>query len=109
LWLNSALGLILMLSYRVPTEGPWIQFKKPSLNIVPVVNPTTLKPPQKAVLVKAYDSLCGEKLRPLSEMREDPVRVQIDAAVEKALGFPALGFVRDMLAVEPIISAKPLY
>jgi hypothetical protein len=108
LWLNSTLGLVLMLSYRVPTEGPWIQSKKPSLNIVPVLNPTMLKAAQKAVLVKAYDSLCAEKLRPLSEMREDTVRADIDAAIEKAVGFPTLDVVRDLLAIEPIISAKPL-
>ena len=43
-----------------------MQFKKPSLNIVPVLNPMALKPAQKAVLVKAYDALCGETMKPLS-------------------------------------------
>ena len=28
-WLNSTLGIISLLSYRVPTEGSWVKFKKP--------------------------------------------------------------------------------
>ena len=101
--------MILMFSYRVPTEGPWVQFKKPSLNIVPILNPQGLKSGQKAALVKAYDALCVETLLPLPEMHIDQTRIAIDKAIEKALGFPDLDAIRRMLAAEPIVSGKPLY
>jgi hypothetical protein len=101
-------GMILMLSYRVPTEGPWVQFKKPSLNIVPILNPQELKAGQKAALVKAYDTLCGEALLPLPEMHSDPTRIAFDKAIEKALAFPDLSEIWAMLAAEPIVSANPL-
>lgn len=109
LWLNSTLGLILMFSYRIPTEGPWVQFKKPSLNIVPILNPHGLKAGEKNALVKAYDALCRETLLPLPEMHADQTRIAIDKAIEKALGFPDLEAMRRMLAAEPIVSGEPLY
>jgi hypothetical protein len=108
LWLNSTPGLVLFCMYRVPTEGPWVQFKKPALSIVPVLNPAALKATRKKILVEAYDRLSQATVQPLTEMHSDGVRIAIDAAIQNALGFPDLDDIRRMLAAEPIISAKPL-
>jgi hypothetical protein len=41
-------------------------------------------------------------------MHSDSVRIAIDAAIQKALGFPDLDDIRRMLGAEPIISGRPL-
>ena len=38
LWLNSTLGLLLLLAHREETEGAWIDFKKPILAKLPVLD-----------------------------------------------------------------------
>jgi hypothetical protein len=106
LWLNSTLGLILFCMYRVPTEGPWVQFKKPLLKMVPVLNPDGLKTRQKKKLVDAYDRLSQATMQPLTKMDSDIVRIEIDTAIQKALRLPDLDDIRRMLAAEPIISGK---
>jgi hypothetical protein len=108
LWLNSTLGLILFCMYRVPTEGPWVQFKKPSLGVVPILNPAGLKVSQKKILVDAYDQLSEATVQPLTEMHSDKTRIAFDTAIQKALGLPDLDDIRRMLAAEPIISGKRL-
>jgi hypothetical protein len=108
LWLNSTLGMILMFSYRVPTEGPWVQFKKPSLNIVPVLDSQGLNATQRAALVRAYDTLCRKTCLPLPQMQSDTTRIAIDAAIREALQFPAFDEIRRSLAIEPIVSGQPL-
>ena len=35
LWINSTLGILLAVGHRVPTQGPWVQFKKPVLAALP--------------------------------------------------------------------------
>jgi len=57
LWLNSTLGLLILLSHREETEGAWIDFKKPVLSEMPVLNVGSLAPTQMDRLVKAYDTL----------------------------------------------------
>ena len=109
LWLNSTLGMILMFSYRVPTEGPFIQFKKPSLSIVPVLDPRSLASAQKKILVDAYDDVCRKNLGRLSEAGSDTARMGIDKAMQEALELPNIETIRQLFADEPVITAKPLY
>ncbi len=42
IWFNSTLGILAALTSRVPTRGPWVQFKKPVLREVPVLNPDSV-------------------------------------------------------------------
>jgi hypothetical protein len=104
LWLNSTLGLLMMIGHRVPTRGAWVQFKKPTLKELPVLNISALTETQKKQLASAYDALAEKELGPIAEMAGDPARSAIDAVFAKALDIPALDDLRDELAQEPIIS-----
>jgi hypothetical protein len=107
LWLNSSLGLLSMIGHRVPTRGPWIQFKKPTVELLPVLDPRALDHAQQARLAAAYDSVSEQGLLPISKIATDLVRAAIDQAVSTVLGLPDLGFLRSMLGQEPIICDQP--
>jgi hypothetical protein len=109
LWLNSTLGLVTLLSYRVPTRGPWVQFKKPLLQQVRVLDTRQLSPQQLQRLVDTYDQLANTNLLPLSEMGEDKTRALIDAAIAGALGLPPLDELRKSLGRESVVCGAPLY
>lgn len=108
LWSNSTLGLILLLAHRQETRGAWIDFKKPVLSALPVLDLGGLSGGQLAQLAAAYDEVCREGLRPFPEMDRDPVRARIDAAIEKALGLPDFSILRQLLAREPVVCLKRL-
>ncbi|MCX5888158.1 MAG: hypothetical protein NTY36_01735 [Deltaproteobacteria bacterium] len=106
LWLNSTMGLLLVLANRQETRGAWIDFKKPVLEALPVLDLGGLNAGQLGQLAGAYDEVCREELRPFPEMAKDPVRARIDAAVEQALGLPDVSVLRVMLAREPVVCLK---
>ncbi|HUT55788.1 MAG TPA: hypothetical protein VM658_20525 [bacterium] len=109
LWLNSTLGIIEAAFLRVQTQGPWVQFKKPILLSMPVLNVLKLSPKRISALVSAYDEICDQELMPLSQMDRDPVRKKIDAAISRALGLPSIAVLSGLLASEPVICGRPLY
>lgn len=106
LWLNSTLGILLVLASRQETRGAWIDFKKPVLEALPVLDLGGLSAGQLGQLAAAYDEVCRDELRPFPEMAEDPVRARIDAAVAQALGLPDFSGLRVMLAREPVVCLK---
>lgn len=108
LWLNSTLGLLLVLANRQETEGAWIDFKKPVLATLPVIDLGALTPDQLTVLASAYDEVCRENMQPFPQMAADPVRARIDAAVAEALGLPDFSVLREMLAREPVVCLQRL-
>lgn len=108
LWLNSTLGLLVAIGHRVPTRGPWIQFKKPTLNDMPVLDVTALPHKRLALLTKAYDRAANSEVAPFYCLPDDPVRLHIDAAIEAALDVPPLAALRHSLVAEPIVSNQPL-
>ena len=89
LWLNSTLGLLLMIGHRVPTRGPWVQFKKPVLENLPVLDVTNLSGKQLDQLAGAYDTLAVQPLEPIPAMDADPVRQGIDDAICRVIGLPS--------------------
>lgn len=104
LWLNSSLGILSLVAARVDTEGAWVDLKKPILGAVPVMNPTALTARQRRRIVRAYEDLSGSILRPLPQMDEDDVRLQIDAAITGALDIvDDLTELRRMFSVEPLV------
>lgn len=108
LWLNSTLGLCLVLTKRQETEGAWVQFKKPIWTAMPVLDVRALSAEQLAALADAYDRICDKPLQPFPRMADDEVRAEMDAAIAAALGLPDYGVLRTMLAREPVVSMQRL-
>jgi len=108
MWLNSTLGLLILFSHREETQGAWIDFKKPVLSEMPVLDVRRLTPQQIRQLVNAYNALGNQALLPFPQMASDPVRQAIDAAISKVLGLPDLSILRKLLAQEPIVCLRGL-
>jgi hypothetical protein len=107
LWFASTLGLVTMIAHRVPTEGAWVQFKKPTIERLPVLNVGALSEPQLAQLAACYDTVALEELDTLPNIAVDATRAEIDSVVARVLGLPPLAALRAELALEPIISLRP--
>ncbi len=103
LWLNSTPGIISLLSCRVSTEGSWVQFKKPVLEQLLVLDVRKLLPEQIQQLVEIYNQAARTELLPLSKMLSDNTREIIDNAIADVLGLPSFDMLRQSLAREPMI------
>jgi hypothetical protein len=106
LWLNSTLGLTILLAHRIETEGAWMKFRKPVLEGMPVLSVGGLKAKQLTSLSKTYDNLCNKEILPFPHMAHDPVRKAIDEAISNTLGLPDIAVLREMLAREPVVCLK---
>ena len=107
-WLNSTLGFLTLLVNRVETRGAWVDFKKPTLKALPVLNVDTLDASALVTLVAAYDANVGADLQALPHMETDATRAALDGALSSALGWPDLAPLREMLAREPVVCLRPL-
>jgi hypothetical protein len=107
-WLNSTLNLLILLANRQETRGAWVQFKKPVLSGLPVLDLSSLSEDQLCILSQAYDEVADQPLGTFPEMDRDPVRAKIDAAVAEALGLPDFSILRELLAREPVVCLKRL-
>ena len=103
IWFNSTLGLIMLLGHREETQGAWVDFKKPTLLSMPVLDVRKIREQQLKRLAGAYDELAGKNVQPLPEMHNDPVRAAMDKAVAQALHLPDLSSLRELLAREPVL------
>jgi hypothetical protein len=103
LWLNSTLGLLILLGHREETRGAWVGFKKPVLEDMRVLDVSKLSAKSKSRLAQAFDKLASSPLRPFPEIADDPIRAVIDEAVADALNLPDFGILRELLAREPIL------
>jgi hypothetical protein len=108
LWLNSTFGLLILFATRDETRGAWVDFKKPSLGAMPILDLRTLSPEQLKILADAYDRVCEKPLQPFPQMADDDVRAEIDHAIAQALGLPDFSILRTMLGREPVVSMKRL-
>jgi hypothetical protein len=108
LWLNSTLGIIILLANREETRGAWIDFKKPILESLPVLDLDRLSSQQVKKLAFAYDQISMQTLEPFPHMATDKVRAAIDAAIADALGLPDLSVLRTLLAQEPVVCLNRL-
>jgi len=107
LWLNSTLGILLLLAARVETEGAWIKLKKPILEEMGVLNALHLTRRAEQQLCRAYDEVSTDQIQSLPAIGVDPVRARIDTAIADALSLgDSLDRLRKMLAREPIISMR---
>jgi hypothetical protein len=108
MWLNCTLGLLLLLGHREETEGPWVDFKKPVLQAMPVLDPRAVTTEGRHGIAKGFDNLAKQELLPFSLMAQDEVRRELDGVLEQALGLPDLSVLRGLLAQEPILTLRPL-
>lgn len=108
LWLNSTIGIFLLVANRVETMGAWVTFKKPTLHALPVLDVRRLTKRQRQKLEKAFDELSDKPLLPLSRLADDAVRKAMDDAISSTLGLPDLTDLRKRLALEPVLTLKPL-
>lgn len=108
LWLNSTLALFLLLIHRQETEGAWVDFKKPVLEGMPVLDIPSLPSAQRQSLADAYDRISNSVLLPFPEMAHDPTRAQIDATIQQVLGLPDFAILRELLSREPVVCLQPL-
>jgi hypothetical protein len=108
LWLNSTLGLFLLIANRLETHGAWVKFKKPTLHNLLVLDVRKLKDAQLRQLTNAFDRLADVPLHPLPQMADDEGRAAIDEAISQVLGLGDLTKLRRTLAREPIITLEPL-
>ncbi|MER9559380.1 hypothetical protein [Mesorhizobium sp. M0323] len=108
MWLNSTLGILTLVAHRVPTEGSWVQFKKPTIENLPILDVRSLSERQLTQLAGSYETLASMDLRTIPNMADDPVRKAVDEAFAKVLGLPSLDNLRAELAAEPVICNRPL-
>jgi hypothetical protein len=108
LWLNSTLGLLVLFANRAETRGAWVDFKKPTLQNLPVLNLGELSPSQLKHLGEEFNRIASRELQPLSGIATDGTRKMIDDAICTLLGLPDLTPLRRQLSLEPILSLEPL-
>jgi len=106
LWINSTLGTILLLSTNSETEGSWMQFKKPVLGKLPILDPTQLKPEQIKEFTQLFDNISGMTFLPWKDANQDQTRKKLDTEISRILKIPPIDYFREMLIREPIISSK---
>jgi hypothetical protein len=107
LWLNSTLGLLTSIAHRIPTEGAWVQFKKPTIEALPVLDVSALSRDQIGQLAGVYDTIVTNEFDTIINMANDPVRSDIDHSFSQILSLPPLNELRAELANEPIIKLRP--
>jgi len=103
IWLNSSLGILILIGQREETRGAWVEFKKPSLLSMPVLDVWSLSADNLRKLAEVYDQVADNSLLTLGEMDCDTTRRAIDEALGEVLGLPDLSILRNLLAREPII------
>lgn len=108
LWLNSTLGIIQLLSVRTETEGPWIEFKKPNLESLYILDPRKLNSDQIGRLIQLYETVSNRDLHNIGDLRNDETRALIDETLASILNLPNYRRIRELLAREPIVSLRSL-
>jgi type I restriction-modification system DNA methylase subunit len=108
LWQNSSLGLCLLAMNRIVSEGSWVQFKKPSLQLLPILNVDALEESQLHKMATHYDGISKLEFASFSKMTDDDVRTAADLAVATTLGLPDLTPLRELLSLEPVFTNKSI-
>lgn len=110
LWLNSTLGLLLLLSGAEVTRGPWISFKKAELSNLLVLDIRRLKRENRNLILNRFNELSKMEFKPLpDEFRDPDTRRKIDELFNEALGIQYnLDSLYELLSVDPMITSKSL-
>ena len=108
LWLNSTIGIISIFGRRAITRSAFKAVNKPAWLSMPVLNVKKLSKIKLKKLSQVYDEFANTELVSISRLDSDCTRIKIDDLFCKTLGLPSLGSIRELLAREPGISAKPI-
>lgn len=100
LFMNSTLGLVSLASIRGETAGAFMNFKKPNLSALNVLDPGALSRDQLQALAASFDSLSSKVLGPISKADSDPIRREIDRSLSNALGLPDIEPIRKLFTAE---------
>ncbi|MBT0160397.1 hypothetical protein G4O51_10485 [Candidatus Bathyarchaeota archaeon A05DMB-2] len=112
LWMNSTFGLLLLLSTAEVTQGPWVDFKKESLQEMPVLDIRKPSRKTKTNLLELYEErldgkrLSESKLKALPEEFANPfTRKAIDDGICEKLGLEIkLDALYKLLSKEPMLT-----
>ena len=109
-WFNSTPGILSMLAERDNRKPVYPQFSIDALRALRVPDFPT-RPEARDALTAAYEEMKDQKLRPLPDMANDPVRLRLDDIVADALGYERewVARIRKALSAEPSITNLPLY
>ena len=88
-WFNSTLNLLATLVYRTETRGAWMKLHEYTMKETPVLNPDALSKNDRKTLLDLFNDIQNESFPSLLQQLKDrfPVRVKIDKAGLKILGF----------------------
>ncbi len=107
-WLNSSMGWITFVSHSVPEKRAYMQFKKPTIETLPILEPNVLTREQVDAILELYEQVSTMELQPYEMATEDPVRIIIDNELTRILHLPNIEMLRTMLSNEPIITLRNL-
>lgn len=85
-----------------------MDFKKPVLAVLPILDLEILSISQLEEFVSVYDRLSNEALQPFPEMNTDAVRAEIDKCIAQVLNLPDFSILRELLAQEPVVCLRRL-
>jgi hypothetical protein len=110
LWFNSTYGALLLFSIAEVTRGAWVKFKKKPLSTLLVIDLSKLTIAKAKTLLKLYDDIHLQELKPLPEEFAKPnIRKKIDDAFNKTFKIKAkLDSLYTLLACDPTMTAQPL-
>jgi hypothetical protein len=117
LWANSSLGLLLHWWYANKQQAGRGSIGIMALESLPILDVTKLSIEALAKAVAIFDDLKHKELRPVNEIAQDAVRVEIDTRLTtEVLGFPPqlvapdgpLALLRQKLTLEPSIAGSKL-
>jgi len=89
LWFNSTLNLLSTLVHRTETRGAWMKLHEYAMKEASALNPVTLSKNERKTLLDLFNDVKNESFPSLLQQLKDrfPMRVKIDKAVLKILGF----------------------
>jgi hypothetical protein len=89
LWLNSTLSILQVLRDRKETEGAFMQIDKYTLNDLMILNPKSLPDEEKQHLSELFEKVRNQEFPNILHQLKNkfPLRVEVDRAVLRVLGF----------------------
>ena len=108
LWLNSTLGILSVFGCRSITRSAFMAVNKPAWLKMPVIDVTRISQNKLKKISKFYGYVASKELEPISQLDIDGVRREIDEFLGSIFDLPDLSSLRELLAREPGISAKPI-